>query len=173
MWKCKAVCGAVANVALLLSGTVRADDGPIARAADDEPVARAVVSGPEDRVREFHENLTSFLSAFLGTTDPNSILVLCDILGRQVEDSNCDKLKSEDSQVSVQYTFRRDHARLEAFVLSWDRTQTKQIDDVTLTFDMQIPNPLCGGITVCYSNPVCPGPPRRCEKVLGAPCEPC
>jgi hypothetical protein len=146
-------------------------------AQSEEPVGAVNVTGPEKRLHEFHGTLLSTLSVLLGNDDQSNFFVVCDILGRSESDSECSNLsKTKEQQAKIHYTYRRDHARLEAFVLSWNAVQNHELDsDVKITFDMSIAPQNCATALkpICVFNPVCPGPPRRCEKTAGPPCEPC
>jgi hypothetical protein len=145
--------------------------------AEDLQAARAVVSGPEDRVFEFHKNVMEALKKKLGKNDPVEIGVSCDLPSVPPHEFNCDKLDG-DSRESAKaiYTLFRDsnQKRLSAFMEAWDKLQTRKLDSsVTIQFDTNTPPGDCGGFTVCVSAPFCPGPPKRCDKVQGPPCTAC
>jgi hypothetical protein len=167
MWRPKKAIATLGIASIMFSIT----------AQSEEPVGSVQVAGPENRLHEFHETLLKTLSVLLGNDDQSNFLVVCDILGRAGLNSECSKLKkTEEDPAKIHYTYRRDHARLEAFVLSWNEVQNNELDaDVKMTFDMNIAPQLCATALkpICVFNPVCPGPPRRCEKTAGAPCEPC
>lgn len=143
--------------------------------ADDVQAARAVVTGPENRVYEFHQNLLQLLSAHLGTDDPAATAVSCDFPALPPMEFNCDKLRrNREELTTVFYTFFRDHVRLEALIMSWNKLQTQNFDEeVKIAFDMDYLTSECGGYTVCVSAPFCAGPPKRCDKVQGPPCTTC
>jgi len=166
MW-IKSSAFAVAGIALISFSA--------ACAADDVQAARAVVTGPENRVHEFHQNLLGFLLAFVGDSDPAITGVGCDLPSAPPGEFNCNKLNSETERpTKVIYTFFRDHARLEALISSWNKLQTRDPDEeVVLSFDMNFLTMQCGGVQACTSAPFCAGPPLRCDKVQGPPCTPC
>lgn len=145
----------------------------IACAADDMQAARAVVTGPENRVHEFHQNLQGLLAALLADSDAASTLVLCDVLGESTSPHSCEDLReNKDDSIKLQYTFFRDNDRMMAFAASWNRLQTRKVDEeVELKFHMRVPSPTCP--TTCVAAPFCAGPPRGCDKVRGAPCTVC
>lgn len=166
MWTNKSAIAAACIALISYSG---------ACAADDVQAARAVVTGPENRVHEFHQNLLGFLSAFLGSSDAAATAVSCDLPRVPPEEFNCNKLNPEGrGSAEAVYTFFRDHIRLEALILSWDKLQTRdRSDNLKISFDMDFLTEDCGGIQVCVSAPFCPGPPVRCDKVKGPPCTAC
>jgi hypothetical protein len=146
--------------------------------AEDLQAARAIVSGPEDRVFEYHKNLMEALKKKLGRNDPAAIGVSCDLPSVPPAEFNCDKLDGDSSDsTKVIYTLFRDNnqKRLSAFVEAWDELQTRKLDSsLTIQFDTNTPPGDCGGFTgACVNAPFCPGPPKRCDKVQGPPCTAC
>lgn len=139
--------------------------------ADDVQVAHAGVTGPEGRVYEFHQNLTGFL----GDKNLADAGIVCD---------GCDALREDPpypeppwtDETNVDYTFFRDHERLEAFILAWGKLQTRAFAAVAIKFDMQdILTPDCASFVPqpCVNAPFCPGPPRGCSKTSTPPCKKC
>lgn len=144
--------------------------------ADDIQAARAVVSGPANRVQEFHKDLQGILKRTLGKTDPATIGVICDFPSVLPGELNCDALRGDsgDSTKFI-YTFFRDEKRLKAFIMAWDKVQSRDLSSsLKIQFDTDTPPSDCGGfIGACVNAPFCPGPPKRCDKAQGPPCTAC
>jgi len=150
-------------------------------AGKEETAARATVTGPEDRLAVFDQNLRAALSEIIGT-DYSFYGMACDFPDEppgpnKKGEFNCDTLNPSKKDVTtINYTFIEDRKRLEALVVAWSEVESDKAagdGSVTILLDRNVPSLDCGGIQVCVSAPWCPGPPLRCDKVKGAPCSPC
>ena len=154
---------AIASIALVCFSTVCA--------ADDVQAARATVTGPENRLVEFHKNLLGFTPE----SDFQDAPIVCSIKGVPAALNDCSKLsRNETVSRSLEYIFLRDHERLEALVLAWGKLQAANLDPfVTIKFDTVVPPSDCSALPQpCVSAPFCKATPG-CDKYSGAPCQKC
>ena len=114
MWIKKSTL-AVAGIALISLSAARAQDAP---------AANAVVTGPEGRMAEFHQNLLGYLS----TSNLDDAAIVCDRGDSTAANpKTCEQLSpAGTNRLIVTYTFFRDYERLMAFALAWGKVQTKQ-----------------------------------------------
>ncbi len=132
--------------------------------------AHVTVTGPMDRVHEFHQNLL----AFLGNTTLEDAGVLCDGCG-QFDAAPPSPAPPSTDAATVDYTFYRDNKRLKAFILAWGKLERRAAADVTITFDMNYVTSDCSTFVPqpCVTAPFCAGPPRGCSKSTVPPCKRC
>lgn len=145
---------------------------------NDMQAARVIVEGPMKRVYEFHQNLENILAAVLVDGDLGNAGVDCNV-GTGGEIKSCDTLsgagEGRQPPVTVTYYIYRDQERLTAFVLAWGKLQDRARTQVSLNFDINVPEPDCSqALQPCVAATQCPNTvPRRCDKNKGAPCTSC